>query len=171
MAAIRDVRKKQKRQVSKGLTKNGLIAIGAVAAVAVVIGIVGYNSSIPANGDAPVFGLAANHFIKATHSAKEGYMYVSQSSGSAKGLRSGGGSSSINPSYTLTRGGLQSIHVINEDYETHSKHNFNIDAFDVHTRDLNYFESQTITFFPEKAGTFEYYCTIHPEMKGVITIE
>jgi hypothetical protein len=163
------VPRKQKRQVSKGLTKNGIIAIGAMAAVAVVIGIVGYNSLIPSNGGAPVFGLAANHFIKATHSAKEGYMYVSQSSGSVKGLRSGGGS--INPSYTLTKGELQSLHVINEDYETHSKHNLNIDAFNVHTRDLGYFESQTVTFFPEKAGTFEYYCSIHPEMKGVITIE
>jgi hypothetical protein len=96
-------------------------------------------------------------------------MYVSQSSGSVKGLRSGGGS--VNPSYTLTKGDLQSLHVINEDYETHSKHNLNIDAFNVHTRDLGYFESQTVTFFPEKAGTFEYYCSIHPEMKGVITIE
>ena len=140
-----------------------------MGAVAVVIGIVGYDSLVPSNGGAPVFGPAANHFIKVMHSAKEGYIYVSQSSGSVKGLRSGGGS--VNPSYTLTRADLQSLHVINEDYETHSKHNLNIDAFDVHTRDLSYFESQTVTFFPEKAGTVEYYCTIHPEMKGVITIE
>jgi hypothetical protein len=163
------VPRKQKRQVSKGLSKNGIIALGAMAAIAVVIGIVGYNSLIPANGGAPVFGLAANHFIKATHSANQGYMYVSQSSGSVKGLRSAGGS--VNPSYTLTKGDLQSLHVINEDYETHSKHNLNIDAFNVHTRDLGYFESQTVTFLPGEAGTFEYYCTIHPEMKGVITIK
>ena len=61
--------------------------------------------------------------------------------------------------------------MINEDYETHSKHNLNIDALNLRTRDLGYFESQTVTFFPEKTGTFEYYCSIHPEMKGVITIE
>jgi plastocyanin len=40
----------------------------------------------------------------------------------------------------------------------------------VHTRDLNYFESQTIDFVPDKAGHFEYYCSIHSEMKGVITV-
>jgi hypothetical protein len=27
----------------------------------------------------------------------------------------------------VSKGGLESIHFINEDYETHSKHNFNID--------------------------------------------
>lgn len=62
------------------------------------------------------------------------------------------------------------MHVINEDYETHSKHNFNIDEFNVHTRDLGYFETQTISFLADKKGTFEYYCTIHPEMRGTIEI-
>jgi plastocyanin len=36
---------------------------------------------------------------------------------------------------------------------------------------LAYYETQTITFVADKTGTFEYYCTIHPEMKGNITIE
>ena len=146
-----------------------MVAIGAMAAMAVAIGVAGYNSSIPANGSAPVFGLAANHFLKTTHSAKEGYIYVSQSSGSVKGLRSGGGV--VNPSYVFTKGNLQSLHVINEDSDTHSKHNLNVDAFNVHTKDLGYFESQTVTFIPDKAGIFEYYCTLHPEMKGNITVE
>jgi hypothetical protein len=163
------VPKKQKRQVSKGVSRNRVVAIGAMAAMAVAIGIAGYNSSIPANGSAPVFGLASNHFLKTTHSAKEGYIYVSQSSGSVKGLKSGGGV--VNPSYAFTKGNLQSLHLINEDSDTHSRHNLNIDAFNVHTKDLAYFESQTVTFVPDKAGTFEYYCTIHPEMKGDITVE
>ncbi|MER3408078.1 MAG: hypothetical protein C4292_04840 [Nitrososphaera sp.] len=98
-------------------------------------------------------------------------MYVSQSSGAVKGMRSSGGAGAVNPTYEFTKGDLQSIHVINEDYDTHSKHNFNIDEFNIHTKDLGYFESQTVTFLPDKAGTFTYYCTIHPEMKGVITIE
>lgn len=149
-----------------------MIATGVIAAVSVVLGLAWYNSSIPANGTAPVMGLPSNHFLKATHSDKGGYIYLSQSSGSVKGLRnSGGGGGIVNPSYGFAKGDLQSIHVINEDYDTHSKHNFNIDEFNVHTKDLGYFESQTMTFLPDNAGTFEYYCTIHPEMKGVITIE
>jgi plastocyanin len=44
------------------------------------------------------------------------------------------------------------------------------DEFNVHTRDLGYFETQTVTFLADKKGTFEYYCTIHPEMKGIIKV-
>ena len=60
--------------------------------------------------------------------------------------------------------------MINEDSETHSAHNLNVDAFNVHTKDLGYFQSQTITFIANKNGTFPYYCTIHPEMKGLIHV-
>jgi plastocyanin len=60
--------------------------------------------------------------------------------------------------------------MINEDYQTHSKHNFNIDQFNVHTKDLGYFQTQTVTFVADKEGTFQYYCTIHPEMKGNIVV-
>jgi nitrous oxide reductase len=126
---------------------------------------------IPANGSSPVFGLPANHFIKAVHSSSSGYQFISQSSGSVKGVRSSGGGGMVNPTYTFTRGDLQAIHVINEDYDTHSLHNFNIDELGVHTRDLGYFETQTVTFVADKPGTYQYYCTIHPEMKGDIVIE
>jgi hypothetical protein len=37
------------------------------------------------------------------------------------------------------KGGLESIHFINEDYDTHSKNNFNIDEFKVYSKDLGYF--------------------------------
>jgi len=101
----------------------------------------------------------------------KGYEFISQANGAVKGMRAtGGGGPHIDPKYTLNLGSLQSIHVINEDYETHSKHNFNINEFNVHTRDLGYFETQTITFLADKKGTFEYYCTIHPEMKGTVEV-
>jgi plastocyanin len=83
----------------------------------------------------------------------------------------GGSASPVNPTYTFSKGELESIHFINEDYDTHSLHNFNIDAFNVHTKDLGYYEAQTITFIADKPGTYEYYCTIHPEMKGNIIVE
>ena len=74
------------------------------------------------------------------------------------------------PTLYVSKGGLESIHFINEDYETHSKHNFNIDEFKVHSNDLGYFQNQIITFIVDKDGTFEYYCSIHPEMRGRVVV-
>jgi hypothetical protein len=154
------------------ILKKRIITYGIIAAVISGISIAGYKSMIPTNGNSPVFGIPSNHFVKAKYSAGSGYAWVSMSSGTAKGLRgSGGGGGTINPSYVFGKGSLQSMHIINEDYETHSKHNFNIDELNVHSKDLDYTESQTITFVADTPGTFQYYCSIHPEMKGNITIE
>jgi hypothetical protein len=153
------------------IIKKRIITYGIIAALISGIGIFGYKSMIPTNGNSPVFGIPINHFVKAKYSAGSGYAWVSMSSGTAKGLRGGSGGGTINPSYVFGRGGLQSMHVINEDYETHSKHNFNIDELNVHSKDLVYSESQTITFVADKPGNFNYYCNIHPEMKGEITIK
>lgn len=163
--------RRRKQPTSFRMTRNKMIVIGVLAAVASAIGYFGFNSMIPANGSSPVFSFPSNHFIKATHSNRSGYMYISQSSGSVKGMRTSGGGGIINPTYTFRSGELVSIHFINEDYDTHSQHNFNVDEFNVHTRDLGYFESQTVTFVADKPGTYQYYCTIHPEMKGNIVIE
>ncbi len=166
-------RQQNERSVSfMRMTRKRIITYGIIAAILSGISIAGYKSMIPTNGNAPVFGIPNNRFVKAKYAAGSGYAWVSMSPGSAKGLRgSGGGGGIINPQYVFSKGGLQSIHVINEDYETHSKHNFNIDEFNVHSKDLAYFNSQTITFVADKPGTFHYYCNIHPEMKGDISIE
>lgn len=152
------------------MTRNKAIVYGALAAAVALIGYFGLNAAVPANGTAPVLSPPLNHFLKATHTSKGGYFYVTTSSGGVKGMRNTSGPI-VNPTYAMSRGGLQSIHFINEDYDTHSAHNLNIDEFNVHTRDLGYFESQTVTFASDKAGTFQYYCSIHPEMKGEIIIE
>jgi Cupredoxin-like domain len=153
------------------MTKKRLISYGIIVAIISGIGITGYKSMIPTNGNTPVFGVPNNHFVKAKYSASSGYAWVSMSSGSAKGLRGSGGGGISNPTYVFNRGSLQSMHLINEDYETHSKHNFNIDELNVHSKDLGYYDSQIITFVADKPGTYQYYCTIHPEMKGNITVE
>jgi hypothetical protein len=150
---------------SKGL----IITVLAAAGIVSLLGYAGIHSLIPVNGTVPVFAAPRNSFIKATHSQQTGYYFLSQAAGGVKGSR--GGSASVNPVYYLKKGSLESVHLINEDYETHSKHNFNIDQFKVHTKNLGYFESQTITFIADKVGTFEYYCTIHPEMRGTVTVE
>lgn len=162
-------RKNKHQNVPYRITKNKAIAYGILAVAVAAIGYFGWHAMIPANGTFPVFALPNNHSIKASHSSSA-YHFVSMSSGSVKGLRSNGGGNVINPSYVFSKGDLQSIHFINEDRETHSEHNLNIDAFNVHTKDLHYYESQTINFIPDKSGTFEYYCSIHPEMKGEITV-
>lgn len=130
----------------------------------------GIRSLTPVNGDSPVFLPPENIFVKASHSMANGYEFISQASGAIKGMRTSGSGVHVDPKYDFNLGSLGSFHVINEDYETHSKHNFNIDEFNVHTRDLGYFESQTITFLADKKGTFVYYCTIHPEMRGTIEV-
>jgi heme/copper-type cytochrome/quinol oxidase subunit 2 len=173
--------RKQKKQNLKGKNKNkfkfsrgAIIVILAVATAITIISYYAINSMIPVNGKSPVLSPPRNIFIKASHSPQTGYIFVSQSSGAVKGLRgsSGGGGSaySTSPTYTFNKGSVESIHMINEDYQTHSKHNFNIDQFNVHTKDLGYFQSQTVTFIADKEGTFQYYCTIHPEMKGNIVV-
>jgi hypothetical protein len=139
---------------SPRLTRKRVITYGIIAAIVSLISITVYNSMIPTNGATPVFGIPNNHFVKAKYSPSSGYAWVSISSGSIKGVRSSGGGGITNPQYVLNRGGLQSMHVINEDYETHSKHNFNIDELNIHSRDLAYSDSQTITFVADRPGTY-----------------
>lgn len=53
-------------------------------------------------------------------------------------------------------------------------HDLKIDAFNAGTRTLQAGESQTITFVADKAGSFEYYCSIGNHramgMKGTLTV-
>jgi plastocyanin len=164
-------RKMQYARESK-ISKKWLVIVIGVLGVIVTLGVTfGIRYLVPVNGDSPVLLPAENIFIKASHSMTNGYEYLGQASGAVKGMRNtGGGGPHVDPKYVFNLGSLQAMHVINEDYETHSKHNFNIDEFSVHTRDLGYFETQTITFLADEKGTFEYYCSIHPEMKGTIEI-
>ncbi len=65
---------------------------------------------------------------------------------------------------------LQSFHVINGDYETHSKQISTQMNLMYIQQILVILKLKTITFFADKKGTFEYYCTIHPEMKRIIEV-
>ena len=157
------------------ITKKRIITYGIIAAIISGLGIAGYKSMIPTNGNTPVFGIPINHFVKAKYSTGSGYAWVSMSPSSSKALQNGGrggaAAAAGSPSYVFIKGGLQSLHVVNGDYETHSKHNFNIDEFNVHSKDLAYTQSQTIMFVADKSGIFHYYCNIHPEMKGDIIVK
>ena len=154
---------------SKGMrfSKNLIIGI-AVAVVIVSLATYFIINSSSTNGGVPFFTPAKNNFIVAKYYQDSGYAFVSKSTTSGK---KSPGASSINPAIRISLGSVEAIHMINEDSDSGSKHNINIDEFNVHSRDLGYFESQAITFVADKAGTFPYYCNIHPEMKGSIIVE
>jgi hypothetical protein len=160
--------KKQKSK-AKGMKFSKGTAIGIGIAV-VVISVVAYFviNSLPANGGAFIFTPAKNNFIVAKYYQDAGYAFASKATTSGK---KSAGASSLNPTIHITKGSVEAIHMINEDSDTGSKHNINVDEFNVHSRDLGFYESQSITFVADKSGTFNYYCTIHPEMKGNIIVE
>ncbi len=162
------VPKKQKTN-SKGMkfSKNKAIVIGIAVAIVALVTYFVINSSATDNG-VPFFTPAKNNFIVAKYYQDAGYAFVSKSTTSGK---KSPGASSVNPVIHITRDSVEAIHMINEDSDSGSKHNINIDEFNVHSRDLGYFESQEITFVANKSGTFSYYCSIHPEMKGNIIVE
>jgi plastocyanin len=152
------------------ITPKKIIVIGILFTVISLIIYGGINSLKSFNGNF-LLSPPRNFFMKATYLPKEGNVYTSQSTGSAKMLNSGAGSGiGDNPTITLNQGNALSIHLINEDSEKHSKHNLNIDEFGIHTKDLGYFQTQTVTFTANKTGSFNYYCSIHPEMNGKIIV-
>jgi plastocyanin len=184
-------KKHQNKQYAKNngrdkfiFTKNTIIVISIIAALVFTIAYFGIKSLIPVNGNSPILGAPKNNFVKASHHPQSGYFFMGQSSSGARknvpttdganADRSIGNSSttdiSTGPTLYVSKGGLESIHFINEDYDTHSKHNFNIDEFKVHSNDLGYFQSQIITFIVDRDGMFEYYCSIHPEMRGELVV-
>lgn len=156
---------KNKRQVKKFgpktmLTIAGIVLIGAAAVY------FAFMSMIPVNGKVPVLGFAENTYLVSSHDSQAGYVFASK--GTTGGKKSFG-SSHVSPTIHVTKDQLSSIHLINDD--AGAKHNLNIDEFNVHTKDLNYFETQTTTFIADKSGTYKYYCSLHPEMKGDLIIE
>lgn len=135
----------------------GFILVGSTAGYAWI------NSLIPVNRSSPVFGFSENVMITAKHT-DQGFVFTSQSSGkkSVSPIHA-------SPTIYLSKGQLATVRIINEDKI--SKHNFNIDEFNVHSHDLGYFEPQAITFVADKTGTFSYHCTLHPEMRGEVIIQ
>lgn len=143
-----------------------ILAIMAVALLGSTVGYSAFNSMIPVNGKIPVLGFPENTYLVAKLHPQSGYVFAGK--GTTSGKKSLG-SLRITPEIHVAKNQLASIHFINED--TSSKHNLNIDEFNVHTRSLGYFETQTSTFIADRVGTFRYYCTLHPEMNGTLTVE
>ena len=68
---------------------------------------------------------------------------------------------------TLTVAPGAKVTVVNEDSTTHTVTATDAKAFDTGNIDAN----RTVTFTePSKSGTYPYKCTIHPNMKGSLTV-
>lgn len=161
------VKKQKNKAKSSPVSKGMIISVAVIAAI--VAGGVYYVwiSAVPVNVDHPVFATASNVYILATHN-DQGYYFDEQSTKTGKKSIS---STNVDPSIHIPVGTLVALHVINEDKDTGSDQDLNIDAFNVHTKHLKYFEAQTIHFLADKTGTYSYYSTIHPEMKGTLTVD
>lgn len=165
-----DQKKKNNNNNKNRISPKKILVIGILFTFTGLIIYGGINSLKSFNGNF-LLSPPRNFFMKATYLPNEGNVYTSQLTGTAKILNSGAGSKiRYNPTITLNQGKTLSIHLINEDSEKHSTHNLNIDEFGIHTKDLGYFQTQTVTFTTNKAGTFNYYCSIHSEMTGKITV-
>ena len=166
-----DQKKKKNNNNNKNrITPKKILVIGILFTVTGLIIYGGINSLKSFNGNF-LLSPPRNFFMKATYLPNEGNVYTSQSTGTAKILNSGAGSKiGHNPTITLNQGNSLSLHLINEDSEKHSRHNLNIDEFNIHTKNLGYFQTQTVTFTANKTGAFNYYCSIHPEMNGKIIV-
>ncbi|MEW6042718.1 MAG: cupredoxin domain-containing protein [Thermoproteota archaeon] len=156
---------KQKKQSRKWNGKAILAIIGFVL-IGSTVGYSAYNSMIPANGKFPVFGVPQNIYLISKYHPQLGSIFATKSTTSGKKSL---GATHTTPEIHVRKDQLASIHYINEDAD--SKHNLNIDEFNVHTKDLGYFETQTITFIADKSGTFRYYCSIHPQMSGNLIVD
>ncbi len=161
--------KKQKNKAKSASISRGTIIFFAVIAAAVGGGIYYFvSTSTPVNSSVPVFGTPANVYILGLHDPNQGYVYDQQSTRQGKRTLSSG---VIDSSIHIPKGSLVALHFINEDKDTNTQMDLNIDSFNVHTKPLSYFQAQTITFIADKEGTYSYYSTLHPEMKGTLTVD
>lgn len=158
----------------KTTNKYKLKTIIPILITGIVVGTLGYfavSALTPVNADYPVFASPTNYYLKAIKSPDIGYTFAKQSVKGGKVIPNVG---ARDPTLFVQKGSLVSLHIINEEKnlsESTSVHNINIDEFNVHSRDLGYFETQTISFLADKAGEFHYYCSIHPEMNGKIVVQ
>lgn len=140
-----------------------MVWLGAGAAILVVLSYALLASMTPVNSAHPVVGISTNHYLKVQYT-KNGPIFVTVST---KGAKKSLEMVSI-PQINAKVGELVRIHLINEDRQ---KHNLNLDEFNVHMRDLGFFEAQEIMFLADKPGKFIFYCSLHPEMTGTVIID
>ena len=127
------------KKKSSKITRSSIISVSIIAGVIILIGGIALNSFHPVNSESFVFAPTTNLFLKAVKSSQGNYHYQTTKGG--KSLSSTEGTS---PSLTVSKGNIIQIHLINEEKNqpnNPSKHNLNIDEFNVHIKDLDYFQT------------------------------
>ncbi len=160
-------KQKNKAKSSPSISRGTIIFIAIVVAAGVGVYYLLSNST-PVNSNIPMFGVAYHIYIKGLHDPNQGYVYDQQSTRQGKRSLSNG---LIDSSIHVTKGTLVALSFENWDQNTGTQMDLNIDAFNVHTQKLSYTQAQTINFIADKEGTYNYYSSIHPEMKGTLTVD
>ncbi len=161
--------KKQKNKAKSAPISRGTILFIAIVVAAGGAGVYYFLvTSTPVNSTVPVFGTPTNIYILGIHDPTQGYVYDQESTRQGKKAVSNG---VIDSSIHVPKGTLVALHFINEDKDTGTQMDLNIDSFNVHTNKLSYFQAQTITFIADKEGSYSYYSNLHPEMKGTLTVD
>ena len=162
---------RKKIKQSRRPTRFTIILVSMIALIVSGVGFAGVSAITPVNSDHIVFQAPLNIYIKSIKTPDGQLHFASQS---IKGGKTAPVLGSSEPTITVEKDALITLHFINEERATTNslgKHNINIDEFNVHSEDLHYFGTQSITFLVDKKGTFDYYCSIHPEMRGSLVVE
>lgn len=149
-----------KQNPSKKLNRK---IIPIIIGIILVGSILGYYTSMVSTPPGDKLSTPQDIYLVARHDPEKGFIFAIKETDGA--LYTYSQISEIN----VKKDQLVSIHLVNGDKD--EKHDFNIDEFNVHTKDLWYFEGDTSTFVANKIGTFRYYCSLHPEMNGNFTVK
>jgi len=120
------------KKKSSKISKSSIISVSIVVGVIILIGGITLNSFHPVNSDSFVFAPTTNLFLKAVQSSQGNYHYQT-----TKGGKSVSSTEGTSPSLTVSKGNIIQIHLINEEKNqpnNPSKHNLNIDEFNVHIK-------------------------------------
>jgi hypothetical protein len=144
----------------KKLPVGKLIIVGGLVALAASVAYFGFatrTSVVPTMG-------GKNFSLKISNTS-QGIAFVSVGTAGKKSIPTGHNS----PTLDVIKGDTVTIHIISEIHG--QKYNFIIPDLNVQSKQIGYFESDTITFVADKQGEFVYTSTDHPEMKGLLVVQ
>lgn len=127
-----------------------------------IIAIVAYTGFASKSSPLPSVG-ATNFSLKITNTSN-GIAFVGVGTSGKKSVPVG----QTSPTLHVTQGNAITIHIISEVHG--EKYGFVIPELDVHSKQLGFFEADTVTFVAEKKGEFTYTSTGHPEIKGLLVV-
>lgn len=140
-----------------------VVKLAIVSGIIVLIGAVAYFGFATRTSILPAAN--AKNFSFTIKKTSSGPAFIGVGASGKKTIPTGHNS----PTLEVNRGDTVTIHIINED--TGEKHDFVILELNVHSKVMNYFEADTVTFVADREGEFTYTSTTHPEMKGLLVVQ